>query len=201
MLALDRRRARRVSGATNLAGQGPTDILAAAPNMNRTLKTIVSLLVGALALGATAACAATDTGTIAVSATVPNVCHVQSATVTFGSYDPLGANLAAPLDAPAAALQIACTGGTAWTVSLGSGQNFATSRQMRSAAGGLLGYELYSDAAHTMRWGDGSGGAAVVTGTAALTGLFTLQIYGRVPAGQTPLAGTYSDTVTATIVF
>jgi len=62
-----------------------------------------------------------------------------------------------------------------------------------------LGFQLYSDSAHTQVWGN-TIGTNTVTGTGTGTAQ-TLTVYGRVPQQSTPAAGTYTSTITATITF
>jgi spore coat protein U-like protein len=65
-----------------------------------------------------------------------------------------------------------------------------------------LTYNLYRDAAFATVWGDGSG----TTGTYQIGNPpnnlnVNLTVYGRVPALQDVSAGSYSDTVIATVNF
>jgi spore coat protein U-like protein len=66
----------------------------------------------------------------------------------------------------------------------------------------MLSYNLYTDAGHTMIWGDGSGG----TSTNSFGGLISLgstsfTVYGRVPKGQYPMPGSFTDTITVTVTY
>jgi len=73
-------------------------------------------------------------------------------------------------------------------------------RQMRQGAA-TLDYNLYIDLTRTTIWGDGTGGTQVYT---ALAGVFidiVVPIFGRIPARQNVPAGSYLDTITATIIF
>jgi len=73
-------------------------------------------------------------------------------------------------------------------------------RQMRQGSA-VLAYNLYTDAARTIVWGDGTGGTQVYSALAAALIDIIVPIYGRVPARQNVQAGPYSDTITATILF
>ena len=65
-----------------------------------------------------------------------------------------------------------------------------------------LTYNLYRNAARTKIWGDGTGGTAVYSrANPPNNSNVNVTIYGRVPAGQDVSAGSYSDTVSATINF
>lgn len=84
-------------------------------------------------------------------------------------------------------------------------------RQMASGAN-RLSYNLYTSAARTTVWGDGSSGTATVAAYAAgsviITGNQTrafdspnLTIHGRIPADQTSPLGVYLDTIIVTLTF
>lgn len=76
-------------------------------------------------------------------------------------------------------------------------------RQMANGAN-RLNYNLYTDASYSTVWGNGAGGTARRTFSALLT-IGTTNIpytfYGRIPAGQGPPAGAYSDNVVVTVIF
>jgi spore coat protein U-like protein len=135
-------------------------------------------------------------------------CSVTATGPAFGIYTPLSAT-------PAYAngqVQVSCTllSGGSTTVTLvssystGASGNYTT-RTMLSGAN-TLNYNLYFDAAYTQIRGNGTGGSQ--TGGATLnlttgnpTQTATGTIYGRVPAGQDPAAGTYADTIVVTITY
>lgn len=100
-----------------------------------------------------------------------------------------------------ATLSMACTNRTAWNVGLGDGLNAANGvRRMKHSTSAIyINYGLYHDSARSIQWGS-------TVGTDVLSGIGngntqTLTVYGRVPTGQTPIAGSYSDTVVATITY
>lgn len=64
---------------------------------------------------------------------------------------------------------------------------------------GALDCNLYVDPDRLQVWGDGTGGSLTVPSTFVLGA--NLSIYGRVPAGQNPRAGTYVDTIVVTVTF
>lgn len=132
-----------------------------------------------------------------VSATVTNNCNIGATNLSFGTAGVLGTGINAT-----GSLSVACTNGDAWRVSLNGGGsgNVAARVMQRQGGGGSVGYQLYTDSARTLPWGDGTGGTTRVTGTG--TGLAqAVTVYGRVPAQSTPAPGSYSDTITATIEF
>jgi spore coat protein U-like protein len=86
------------------------------------------------------------------------------------------------------------------TISTGSSGSF-TNRTMKKATENLT-YNLYTDAAFTSVWGDGSGPTQTYhIGNPPNNTDVNLTVYGRVPAQQDVSAGSYSDTVIATISF
>lgn len=122
--------------------------------------------------------------------------------VGFGSYDPFSAT---PLDSNGQ-LNVTCAGtGTTpdFTLTLSSGN--AGSYTPRQMASGLqtLNYNLYLNAGRTTIWGDGTSGTSVVSETRNCKAAgCNYVVYGRIPASQTSAAvGSYSDSITVTIVF
>jgi spore coat protein U-like protein len=63
----------------------------------------------------------------------------------------------------------------------------------------VLEYNLYTSAARTVVWGDGSGGSHVMT--AGKSQSTDLSIFGRNPAGQEPAVGSYTNTILITVEF
>lgn len=140
---------------------------------------------------------------LAISATVVSSCAIATTPVAFGSYDPMVTHAAAPLDG-AGSVTVTCTSGSTAHILLGQGLNpnggsdAAPARQMASGAN-LLSYDLYTDTTRLDVWGntDLTGVDQLGTGTAGTT----LVVYGRVPFAQNVPAGSYTDTVAATVTF
>lgn len=74
-------------------------------------------------------------------------------------------------------------------------------RQMTSAVGDRLNYYLFTDAARTTIWGDGTGGSATVSSTITKNTILNATIHGRIPAAQNVSVGAYSDALTATVTW
>ena len=131
-------------------------------------------------------------------------CSVSTAPVGFGIYNPL-----APLPATATGtVTVTCTVTLAtflesWTIALSQGNsgNF-NSRSMLNGSS-VLSYNLYTSAAYTSIWGDGSGSTALVSSPLTLLQVgnvsFNYPVYGVIPAGQDRAAGTFMDTITVTV--
>lgn len=163
------------------------------------LRSTSALLVLALA---PSAFAGTATDNISVSATVAADCNITANALSFGTYD----TLAGTAVDQSANLDVACTTGTAATVTLGQGANADTGssaavplRRMSDGATGFLSYTLYSDSGYTTVFGDTAPTGAAYT--AATNGTSQVVVYGRITASQDVPVGSYTDTVLATITF
>ena len=143
--------------------------------------------------------AASTTTTMPVSATVTNNCTIATNPIAFGSYDPIVAHASADLDA-AGAVTIACTKGAVTCIGMDTGVNAASSTRRMSSGADFLTYELYQDSSRSTVWGN-SGGALYNSGTSPSKDARTFQVNGRITAGQDVSAGSYTDTVTATVNF
>ena len=148
----------------------------------------------------TSVSAATATANLGVSATVTNNCTISTTALAFGSYDPVAANASTDLDGTGA-VAVACTKGTTATVGLGLGSNASGStRRMSDGAGNFLTYELYQDSGHVTVWGNA--GAGLLSPAAAPSkAARNFTVYGQVVSNQDVTAGSYSDTVVATVNF
>jgi len=167
--------------------------------MNRSIAR-VALAAGALVLGATApALAQTATANLLVTATVTKNCSITTTPVAFGSYDPIVANAASPLDGTGTVV-VTCTKGAGTRIDLGLGSNATGSTRRMLGGTDLLTYELYTDTGRSTVWGSGAGAGQSIP-AAPNKNPRTFTVYGRVAAGQDVGAASYSDTVVATINF
>jgi len=129
-----------------------------------------------------------------VDATVMPNCSIAADPLDFGSTP----GLASALDA-AGRITSTCTRGAAYQIGLDSGQHAQGSQRRMVSGSEVVRYELYRDAARSLRWG-------LVSGSEAITGMGSgvaqqATVYGRVPAQTGMAAGSYSDTVVAIISF
>ena len=152
-------------------------------------------------LTATARSGTSNNGTVLGSTAVPissmvaAICTISAGTLGFGSYS------GATLDA-AAAVGVNCSNGAPYYVALGGGNNQSGSlRRMAGPVGNLLSYQLYSDSARLTPWGDGSAQLGARRGGTGSGAAQSLSVYGRIPAAQSPAAGSYSDSVVVTIEY
>ena len=164
---------------------------------------IPAAVAGSL-LAAGAAEAATATTNMTVQMTVAASCTVSATTLDFGTQTLT--NIGVNIDA-SSQLTVTCSNSAPYNIAMNAGANDAgggiTARKMLIGGGGTetIAYQLYRDAARTLVWGftTSGGGADVVTGTG--TGAAqSIDVYGRVPAGQNGIKiGTYTDTITVTV--
>jgi hypothetical protein len=150
----------------------------------------IALAAGLLGLlVASRADAATAVGNLTVTATVNRVCTIGAATLAFPAYSP-----ETGVGTTSQALAVKCNKGFAPSISLGQGQNFATTRQMTNGTD-QLGY--------TLQLRSGSNTGETVTTTAAdASGNVAVSVEGSIPAGQWVSADApYQDVVTMTVTF
>ncbi|MBR0650383.1 spore coat protein U domain-containing protein [Roseomonas terrae] len=124
-------------------------------------------------------------------------CSVTAVPVTFATYQPFAAT---SLDSTGS-ITLSCLLAIGnYTVTLGPGGGSVAARRMANGPT-LLSYQLYTTAARTTIWGDGTGGTVTVPGSCLLACVRTLTIYGRVPARQVVRPGAYLDTILVTMSY
>lgn len=130
-------------------------------------------------------------------------CSVSAGDMAFGAATPVSDTT---IDA-VASIDVSCTGLAAVgsiTVRMGSG-NYGTIAARKMASGvNRLDYNIYSDAARTAIWGDGSGGYSGVTvfnSLGLLTWNTSTPAYGRMTLPAIAIPGVYTDTVVVTVEF
>ncbi len=121
-----------------------------------------------------------------------NSCSAYASGIAFGSYYGTAVDVTGTVT-------VTCTSGQAYDIGLNAGMASGatvTTRKMQNGSA-LLGYQLFSNAARTINWGNtaatnwvagtGNGGPQVYT------------IYAQIPAGESGTIETYTDTITAFI--
>jgi spore coat protein U-like protein len=141
--------------------------------------------------------AGTQTATMELTTEVVANCTISAAALNVSGYDPIEANKTIDFD-QTGSVTVACTKGTSAEVTFNDGLNVG--RQLKNTnTTDLLDYELYSAAAGETVWGSTQGTGKGITGTGANV---IYNVFMRVLPGQTNIpAGTYTDTVTATVTF
>lgn len=128
-----------------------------------------------------------------------------------GAYDPIGAHATADLDA-SSTVSFSCTRTlpgverVAFSLTLSTGGSGTYSPRRMAAGLENLSYNLFTDTARTIVWGNGTSGTSQVTGSFHLTpGQPTrtenLTVFGRIPRGQVAAVGVYLDSITVTLTF
>ncbi|MEO8103249.1 MAG: spore coat U domain-containing protein [Betaproteobacteria bacterium] len=170
--------------------------------MNKLLKLAVCMalpVAGAMFVPVASATVGTATTTVPVTATVIDSCTVEASPVLFGNYNGISG---AALDA-VAIVSPTCTVGTAYSIDLSAGLgNDAThtTRKLTGPDGAALAYSIYTDISRTTVWGNGTAGTATPLGVGAGVAQ-SVMMYGRVPAAQSSMVGSYADTITVTVAY
>jgi spore coat protein U-like protein len=171
--------------------------------MNTRKRILGAAAAAALVLGTVGThpvSALTATANLGATASVANNCTISTGTVAFGSYDPIVTHASADLDG-SGSVTITCTKGATTTIGLGLGANASGSvRRLTDGTGNYISYELYQETGRTTVWGT-SGGALFTPAAAPSKAARPFSVYGRIVAAQDVPAGSYADTVVATVTF
>jgi spore coat protein U-like protein len=129
-------------------------------------------------------------------------CTVSTMGVNFGIYNPLSGTP----NTASGTVTVTCTAllglAETWTVALSAGNSGTYSARQMVNGGSNLSYNLYTSAAYSNVWGDGSGSTTLLNGGAFLivgTTVTPYTVYGRIPAGQDSAAGSFMDTIMVTL--
>ena len=133
---------------------------------------------------------------LSATATVSPNCNISATNLNFGTLT----NLSAATDATSS-ISVTCALGLPYSISLSGGLTNATDPTARKMIFGAntLTYGLYRDAQRSLPWGNTSN-VNTLSGTGTATPQ-TLTVYGRIPGQQYPTPGTYTDTISAVIVY
>ena len=157
---------------------------------NRDLRILLGTVsvVGLAAFAGPALAQSTDT--LTVLANVGGECTVTGGTLDFGSYSGTQKDVEVPIN-------FECNAPTNIAISMdGGATGDPNGRQMFNGdfSSQIL-YELFQDSARTDLWGGFPEDSADFVN--ATSGNPT--VFGRIPAGQSPLPGSYSDAITITL--
>ena len=181
-------------------------------NTFSAIAVVLLLSASGVSLGARAA-ASTP---ILVSATVSQACSISTKTnLVFGTYDPIGTNATAALNATGQ-ISVACSKGAS-SVKIGMDNGTHAVGIQRNMAGtpvtNLLAYNIFqppvTPGAACVFTGNGTGGVAWTNAEGGFMTLTnspgkldrTYNVCGSIPSNQDATVDTYTDTVTATINF
>lgn len=129
------------------------------------------------------------------------VCNVTTTPMSFGNYD---ITLLTPTTSTAT-VTVSCNDVPPIdvTIQIGPSPNsggFSPRLIKHSTMSQFIDYNLYTDSAMLNIWGDGTGGTATLTNKVGKNKPWNATVYGKIPAGQDPYMGTYSETLTVTIL-
>lgn len=158
-------------------------------------------VAGTLLVASGTASALTRTTTLGVSAVVNPNCLINSQNLNFGSYDGTAARTGT------ADITVRCSNLTPYSVSLSTGGGTYAQRLLAGSGPNRLQYNLFTSAAATTIWGDGTLSTGTVDGigggmSVANERLHT--VHGQLPnsvANQDAPTGTYTDSITVTITY
>ena len=126
-------------------------------------------------------------------------CTISATSVNFGNYNVFNG---AAVDSTGTITYTCNSHATNITISLSKGASTSYNQRIMIKGAEALTYNLFTDAAKTSVWGDGTGGTSVYSRTNPPNNTnVNLTVYGQIPPGQDVSAGTFSDTVSATINF
>lgn len=133
------------------------------------------------------ASAAKIKGILKLAARVPVMCaFVTISSVNFGSY--IGTETSGT-----GAMTVNCALGTNYAISLGTGGSGTYDPRQMQSGSDLLNYNLYTDNSYATRW---EYQTVNDTGTGSDQ---NYSIFGKIPAGQNPPVGSYSDSIVVII--
>jgi len=162
-----------------------------------------SLAAALLLAAAGDAAAATVTSTIMVSVTLASTCTISANPLSFGTYQPGQGSASA-----STTVAIRCSSGAPFSVALNGGTGGGSvAQRLMSMGASRLQYNLYTTAAHTAVWGDGTQSTATVSGVGrgfAGGAAVTQTVYGQIPDSPANLAlapGLYTDVITVTVSY
>lgn len=124
-----------------------------------------------------------------------DACTASATSHQFGMINPLDRTATSSVSS----ITISCPSTTSYSISLSAGAGTYAERLMHSGSDALS-YNLYSDSNHQTIWGDGTGGSAVVNGSADSGGT-SHSVYGNVPSQPQAVPGSYSDSIVVTVTF
>jgi spore coat protein U-like protein len=132
-------------------------------------------------------------------------CDVSATALPFGVYNPASSS---PRDA-SGTITVTCEVTlfgllASWSISLSPGSSASYAPRRLASGPATLNYNIYTNAARTTVWGNGSGTTVTVSDSVALSiGTTTRHytMYGRIPSFQDSKAGSYSDSIVVTLMY
>ena len=124
-------------------------------------------------------------------------CSISTSGVAFGTYSVFNSTATDSTGT----VNYQCTLGILVRVELSKGSSSTFDPRTMTSGANTLNYNLYLDSGLTTIWGDGSGSTGRISHVVVALFPHSATVYGRVPALQNVGVGSYTDSVTATIIF
>ena len=128
-------------------------------------------------------------------------CSVSLTGINFGTVDPMSDDLAT------STVTVTCTitgNGSAISlpIVLTTGSGSFTTRTLKSGTN-FLNYNIYTDSARSIIWGNGIGGTSTSTVSVSFSssGSQSATLFGKIPSQPKAIPGTYNDTITASVTY
>lgn len=157
-------------------------------------------LLGCLsaAFAGSALAATTDATTFQVKITITESCDIHTTAATAVDFGSVVRSVAA--SQATGGLKVNCSSGTPYTIALDNGSNYDTTNSVRRMINGsnYIAYGLYRTTGTTAPWNALTANLYSGTGTGAVV---NVPVYGTVSGSTNVPAGTYIDTVTATLTY
>lgn len=165
--------------------------------MMRVLQAMLFAVVAWMAMAAPA-----SAGCVGVNCS----CSVNPAPLTFGAYVPTSGTdvkVAADISVTCKAFVLGLF--ISYEIHLGPGIYGTVADRKMSNGSSLLSYNIFTTTGRTIVWGDGTNGTGMGSNGYLLalgaSRTDTVQMFGKIVAGQNVSAGSYTDTVVATVVY
>ena len=163
--------------------------------MLSSAKSRVLLAATAVALATAPAVAGADSAILTVRVTVQDACTIEGGTLDFGTYS---SGQQVEKAASAKIRYSNCAAGT-FKIALDGGSSGSVANRQMSNGEAALNYQIYKNSNHNQIWGATGNEAQGVN--LLVPGSGDVEVFGLIPAGQSVPAGTYTDTITATLTF
>lgn len=133
------------------------------------------------------------------------LCTAASTSIAFGQYDPQSSSTIDNAGSITVTCQATISLLILYNVQLSTGVSGAYSQRKMLNGTAPMNYQIYTNAARTTVWGDGTSSTQYITDGYLLQVIGPVSksynVYGRIPGSQNVKAGAYTDTVTILITY
>lgn len=163
------------------------------------LKKVAYVALAGLTVASSGALAATDSTTMAVSASISASCVISANPLNFGALTSTNAGVTNA----ATTVDVTCSSESPFNVGIDYGVNtlgFST-RRMASGPSNFMIYNVYTSNAYTTAFGPVStyGDSSNYNSSGTTIGTTTIDVFGQIPIQTTPPSGAYADTLTVSV--